>query len=311
LVQTEFSPAIEAHPDLDGVLCFPRSRLRGLWKRPDRWNEAIDFLRSIRRGGFDLVLDCQGLARSGLMTRITGASVRIGDRNAREFGWLACTDLVDLPEGTHEVDRMLALAERAGAEPDGNPSLFVPPADAVRWAHRRESLGLEDPWVVLAPATRWLSKAWPAGHWASLGRRLLEERSDLKLVLVGGPSEAHYVGPVAEALRAHHERVVNLCGVTGIGELMAVIEGAELTIASDSAPVHMAVGLGGRYVGLYGPTDHKTVGPWGGVDKCVAAPRASGETFDYRNLNLRDSIMRRIEVGAVVERTLAALGVHA
>ena len=161
---------------------------------------------------------------------------------------------------------------------------------------------------MLAPATRWPSKAWPAGRWSLLGRQLLEADASLKLLLVGSPSERAACGAVAQGLQGWSQRVVDLAGQTQIGELMACIEDASLTIASDSAPLHMAMGLGGRCLGLYGPTDSSIVGPWRGMDKVIQAQWAPGERPDYRDNTLGDSLMRRIEVESVLEAALDALG---
>jgi ADP-heptose:LPS heptosyltransferase len=136
---------------------------------------------------------------------------------------------------------------------------------------------------------------------------LLDSDASLKVVLVGSPSEVHVVAAVAEGLRGDGDRVIDLCGQTGIGELMAVINDATLTVASDSAPLHMAVGLGGRYIGLYGPTDPAVVGPWRGMDRVIAAPRSAGEVFDYRSKALGDSVMRRIDVDTVADRVMRAM----
>ena len=307
-MQEEFAPVVQAHPALDGVVPFPRSAWRGLWRRPDKLRSVGSFLRTLRRGRFDLVIDCQGLARSGAMALATGARRRVGDRAAREGARLTYTDAVSVPKGVHEVDRMLAIAARAGAEPDGAIDLHVPPDDVVRWTQHRRDLGLEERFVVLAPATRWPSKTWPAGCWSSLGRQLLDIDASLRLVLVGSPAERSVAGAVATGLHDVADRVIDLSGRTRIGELMALIEDAALTIASDSAPLHMAVGLGGRYLGLYGPTDPSVVGPWRGLDKIVVAPRDPGEHFDYRDASLGDSVMRRIGTGDVFERAAEALG---
>ena len=132
LVQDSFAQAIEAHPDLDGIIAFPRSRLRGLLRRPQAWGEAFEFFRSIHQARFDLVIDCQGLARSGLMSLCSGAPRRIADRAARELGWLGANQRVDVPSGVHEVDRMLALVAAAGGEADGDETLHVSDLKAPR-----------------------------------------------------------------------------------------------------------------------------------------------------------------------------------
>ena len=308
VVQSEFAEAIEAHPALDGVIEFPRSKFRGLATRPHRWAAVWSFFAGLRRGGFDVVLDCQGLARSGLMALATGASNRIVDRSAREGSWIFGTHRVRMESGLHEVDRMLALAKAAGTLPDGDITLHVPAAGTTAWVQRRQTLGLVGDFVVLGPATRWPSKAWPAGRWSALGRRLLEHDAALKLVLVGSPSETGVARSVVEGLREYDDRVIDCCGQTSIGELMAIIDDAALTIACDSAPLHMSAGLGGRFLGLYGPTDPAIVGPWRGEDRVIAAPRSDGEVFDYRSASLGDSVMRRIEIDTVATRAIEALG---
>ena len=81
---------------------------------------------------------------------------------------------------------------------------------------------------------------------------------------------------------------------------MAMIEEATITVSNDSAPLHMAVGLGGRCVGLYGPTEPSKVGPYGLDDRVVQVELDA--PVHYRDRSLGDSIMRRITVDQVLER---------
>ena len=73
LVQAQFAQAIAAHPALDGIVTFPRSQLAQWWHNPIVGFEMIRWFTSLARSGYELVVDCQALGRSGLITRITGA----------------------------------------------------------------------------------------------------------------------------------------------------------------------------------------------------------------------------------------------
>ena len=63
---------------------------------------------------------------------------------------------------------------------------------------------------------------------------------------------------------AHGSRspVVVVTGVS-LGVTMALIADAELLVANDSGPLHLAAALGRPLVGIYGPTEPGRVGPWG------------------------------------------------
>ena len=307
VVQSTFADAIAEHPALTGVIPFPRASFRGAWRRPAVWGQLLGWFRGLRRTPWDLTIDCQGLARTGCMMAASGARIRVCDRAAREGAWIPANRRVRLPAGDHEVDRMLHLAEAAGAPPVHDATLYVPKADqewqSARWAEMPEGS-----YAVLAVTSRWESKAWPTDHWADLARQIVDRRLADWILLPGGPSERSAVAKAARAMRAVGVQAVDLSGQTSVGQLMAAIDSAAFTVSSDSAALHMALGLGARCLGLYGPTDPAIVGPWRRPDLAVRAPLNDGEQPYYRDPHLGDSIMKRLEVTQVVNRldTLAA-----
>ena len=80
VVNHSYEPLLKGHPDLDETIPFERGR-RGGWSAL-KYNAG--FLAGLRRRRFDLVVDLQGLLRSGLMTFATGATRRVGLGSARE-----------------------------------------------------------------------------------------------------------------------------------------------------------------------------------------------------------------------------------
>jgi ADP-heptose:LPS heptosyltransferase len=89
---------------------------------------------------------------------------------------------------------------------------------------------------------------------------------------------------------------------------MAVIQNASLVIALDSAPVHVAVGFGVRFVVLYGTTQPSSDGPYKGEMWCVHGGRGKElGKHDYRDSRKGLEMMKRIsteEVVALVRKRL-------
>lgn len=291
LVQDTYVPAIAAHPDLNEAIPFPRRRFAAWW-RPSVALGLRRWLGDLRRRRYDLVVDCQGLGRSGLFTWMTGARRRVGWRDAREFAWLGYNRRHDVEPGAHAIDAMLTLLEAEGVPVVRDLRLHIDEDDRVAWAERRSRDGLADPYLVFAATARWQSKQWPAERWCQLVDQL---RSDDQVVLVGAPGEEAQV----EALR-ERPRVHSVVGELTIGQTMAAIAGARAVVAHDSAPLHMAAGFGRPSVALFGPTDPTIVGPYGDSARVVGTQGAVDDV-NYRRAS--DELMRHI----AVDEVLAAL----
>ena len=309
LVQDTFIDAIRAHPALHRAVAFPRSalgsrRLLSMGYLPTLWR----FLRELRGPGYDLVVDCQGLSRSGLFARLTGAPVRVGHRDASEMGWLGCNVRVRT-DAIHTVDRMLALVEAlpGGGAPVVPDARLYTPQECLDVFRRAPFTSLErGRYVVVGPTTRWPGKLWPPERHVDVIRTLLAEGTTKRVVLVGAGAERGQVEGLL-AYAADEPRVIDGLGATSIGELMALIEGAALVIAGDSAAIHMAVGFGRPLVALYGPTRVDRVGPWR-READVIQVCAPDHTLSHKNEAEGRRAMEMISVERVVEAAMERLG---
>src|SRR5207244_3770098 len=129
LVKPEWSEILEGNLSIDEIVILPAS--------PHRLFQTVRRLRAKR---FDLVVDLQGLLRSGLLAWLTGAPMRVGYAAAREGSWVFYTHRVPLPVAKapwrlldmHAVDRNLAVVASLGAE-IRNPQFSIPffPSDQL------------------------------------------------------------------------------------------------------------------------------------------------------------------------------------
>lgn len=284
LVNDAFREAVLHHPMLDSVVDFPRKRL-GRELRTLRFAGPLAFVRQLREARYDLVIDAQGLFRSGLCARLTGAKHRVGERDAPEGAGVFYTDRVRVPKGMHAVDRMLELVRAIGVEPVRDLRLFTGPGDRA-WLDGVPALQGRR-YAVLAPTSVWASKRWAIDRYAGLAQRLLDTGTVEAIAVVGSPSERDQCATLS-SLAERDPRVADLVGQTTIGRLMAVIERAAVVVANDSAALHMAVGFQRPYVAIYGPTSVDRVGP-----AHPAAPGADharvlqhlepGDTLDHKH----------------------------
>jgi len=308
VVRERFVEAVSAHPALNGVIAFPRSRFAGSWRDPAAFGEMVRWFGGLRRGRYDLVIDCQGLGRSGLMTWVTGAPRRVGFQEAREFGWMGYNVRHRVARSMHTVDRMLALLEREGIEAVRDMRVYAPDVAQRWWEGHRGECGLGSArYAVLSPTASRASKRWPIERWGEVREALLD-RGFNRVVVIGGPGEREQVRGLEAVGGARDSGVVNLVGATTVGEMMAVIAEADLVIGNDSAPLHMAVGFDRPCVGLFGPTDPALVGPYRRPEAVVRKHEPGAEKgANYRDRRLNDSLMGLISVGDVVERVDAVL----
>jgi heptosyltransferase I len=296
VVQDSFVEAVVAHPAVDEVIAFPRNRWKRWW-RPACLGEIRTWVAGLR-GRFALVIDAQGLGRSGLIARATGAPRRVGFADAREGGWLGINERHRV-SAVHTVDRMLGLLEAAGIPPVHDLRLHLRAEDRVWWDAERVARGIPARYAVFAPTSRWTTKDWPAERWRGLVAPMLERGVDAVLFL-GTRGESDRVQASMPTEPSLASRVVNLAGATGVGQSMAVIAGAELVVANDSAPLHIAVGFDRRLIALFGPTDPALVGPYRREQSVLRAPAAASFRGSYRDRSLGDALMRLITVDDVI-----------
>lgn len=306
LVQDTFAAAVEHHPALDGVVPFPRRRFARVWT-PGSLGAFFEWSAVLSDGGYDLVVDAQGLARSGVLGAITGAPLRLGYANAQECAAVFYTRRVRVARDLHAVDRMVRLVSTGlGISPVVDMRLHTSAED------RRGAAAIagDRPLIVLAPTSRWAAKRWPADRFAALGGALLGSATgargrDSAVVLVGGPGEHDQCGPLLSMAR-QEPRLIDAIGRTSVGVLMALIERATLVVANDSAALHMAVGFDRPCVALFGPTDIGRVGPFRRERDVIQHPRP-GDVLDHKSPG-GAVMMERITVGEVLDACLTRLG---
>lgn len=263
IVNRTYAPLLEGHPDLDEVIPFDRQSFRRGWIEGGLG--FARFLSGLRRRRFDLVLDLQGLLRTGLMMLATGAPIRLGFATAREGARWCCTHPIDdTVGGQNAVERYWRMVEALGA--GDLPKTFrlpIPPKESA-WAEDMLR-DLPRPWIGVGPGARWLTKRWPPRHFADLVNRCLENFGGTAL-FIGAPDEAVIARQVQDSLRGPSRMVA---GRTTLRQLAAVLSRVDVLLANDTGPLHLAVALGRPIAAPYTCTQVARNGPYGQEHRAV------------------------------------------
>ncbi|MDH4064116.1 MAG: lipopolysaccharide heptosyltransferase I [Acidobacteriota bacterium] len=225
---------------------------------------AVAFLR---RQGYDAALDLQGLIKSAVWARLSGARRVVGFAPAylREplASWLYDETVVP-PASPHVIQKNLSLATYLGASATPVALPFkVSSADGVRGAVAA-AIGPAR-YAVLNPGAAWPNKRWPPARFGALAASLLY-RHGLASLVTWGPAER----ALAEQVVSASNGAARLAPPTGIADLAALAGGAALVVSGDTGPLHIAAAMGAPIVGLYGPTRPERNGPWEPDDEVVS-----------------------------------------
>src|SRR5204863_8892062 len=143
--------------------------------------------------------------------------------------------------------------------------------------------------AVLLPGANWPTKRWPIENFAAL-LEPLRERFGLATVVAGGSD----VIPLAAQIPG----AMSLAGKTSLRELTALLERADLVIANDSGPMHIAVALDRPLVALFGPTNPVRTGPYRREDAVLRVDIPCSPCYSRRCSH--QSCLRWVEVESVL-----------
>ena len=285
-VEEKAHSVLAGHPQLDRVHLIPRQALAKAL-RSVRLGAAsataAASLRELRAEGYQLALDFQSNFRSAALTRLSGASRRIGQPKpfSKEGSRLFFTDTPPaVGKEVHKIERNLELLRPLGVRPERTPR----PTFGPRPALELPPAGPLGRVVIHAGVSAFGAlKAWREERFAALGAQLAAAGAQV-LFAWGGHSEEVQ----AERLVASAPGTLKAPATGSILGLAALLEQSQLFVGVDSGPLHLAAALGCPVLGLYGPKHTGTYGPyWPGT--AVAAAEIECSPCRYRRCPREDA----------------------
>ena len=178
-VEPRSAGVIQGHQYIDEVIVFDR---------PRGFLSFLQFIKQLRRGKFDLVLDLQRHFKSGVTTFSTRAKRRIGfgPRNAKEFNWLFSNEYIPTVENySAKIQHYQLFGDKLRLDPL-NPLEFglTVSSDALKLMEERIARSFNEQAifdlgsssrVALILGSSWNSRLWFVEHYQKLIRDLFEK----------------------------------------------------------------------------------------------------------------------------------------
>ncbi len=238
VINPELAPILRGNPDVNHVHFMPGGDFRGLGAP----RNLMTWLRKTRELRPDLVLDFQGIMRSALTAKISGAKHIAGLSNAVIGARWLYDHAAQVDRYSHPVEHHLKLAEYAGAIIGAALRCSVPSGDAL------PRFDPHPPFVLLHPFAR--------GRDKSLSNRVIE-----KFCRLLAPTRIVVVGQSHRKLNTP-ENCVDLTRQTSLLQLIWLIRVARFVVSVESAPMHIAAALTGKLLSIHTWTDPHRMGPY-------------------------------------------------
>lgn len=278
VINPEFVPLLRGNSDINHVYVFPRRDFSGLGAP----RSLLPWLKKTRTLRPSLALDFQGLLRSALIAKISGAKTIYGMSDAREGSRWFYDRVAKVNSRAHAIERYIKLAECAGAIVGASLRCPIPTGD------RPPRFDEYPPFILLHPFAR--------GHGKSLSNAVIKE-----FCRAFAPTRVVVVGQSRQKIDAS-QNCIDLINHTSLLQLIWLIRVAHFVVSVDSGPMHVASALTDRVVSIHTWTDPRRVGPYN--------PNAwvwkNGQLCRVNRLGItkirrRGRRFKRKDVGALVE----------
>lgn len=242
-----------------------------------------DLRHAMKGRKFDALLHMQVALRANLAAACIPARMRIGYDRARSkdlHGLFINARIPPAPQ-QHVRDCLASFLQPLGLEPA--PAKWQIPLTEAHYEFARKHLATDRKNLIISPCASHTLRNWPAERYAQLADYAIKSHG-MQVTLVGSPSdfEKQYCTAIEAKMS---EKVLNLCGKDTLKELTAMLQLADLVVAPDTGPAHIANAMGTDVLGLFAASNPLRSGPYNSLEWCVnkypmALEKFTGKTVD-------------------------------
>ena len=256
VVEEAFTEVPGWHPAVENVIPVSIRRWRRHWIKSYLRGEIASFKDDLQKVHYDMVIDAQGLIKSGIVSRMSkGITVGLSNRTIREpLATLFYNKVYSVPWTEHAVERVRELFSRAlQYKYDGNRVDYG--IDTSRLGLSPHEPKLKQ--LMFLHGTTWKTKNWPSNYWCELAK--LATTAGYRVLLPWGDEIEKQRAELIKNGNSDVE-VLPKQSLTGLAQHIARSTGV---IAVDTGLGHLAASLSVPTLSMYGPTDPGLSGTYG------------------------------------------------
>ena len=239
LVRKGNESLLTGHPFVNEVIIWD--------KKKNKYRNWLKILFQIRQKKYDVVINAQRFAATGIWTGFSNAKISIGfDKNPFSFLFTHVIHHEQQKEGVHEIDKNHKLLQVVLDCPSAKPKLYPTQTDFDRIVPYQSK-----PYICIAPASVWYTKQFPIHKWIQF---VNEVPFDGNIYILGGPGDVALGEAILEgiSIKAGQEnRIISLVGQLSYLASAALQKKAVLNFVNDSAPMHFASAMNAPVVAIY------------------------------------------------------------
>lgn len=273
LIEEEASQVITGHPAINRIIVSGRKRWQKDILNPSKFiktsSAAIRFYKDLRTSSYDVVIDLQGLFRSGVLAAISKGKRKVGMSGSREgASFFLKEPPVSVSYEQHAIDRYLKVASYLGCNTENfKGEIPVSEQDEISINDLLGSQKDNKNIIAVNPMAKWKTKLWEEDKFAKLASMLLKNLTCC-IIFTGSKHDVPVIDRIINKMDIK-DKAVNLAGKTSLKELACLYSKCSVLVCTDTGPMHIASAMGCRVVALFGPTSPLRTGPYGKGHKVI------------------------------------------
>ena len=283
-------------------------------------NSSISILSDVlMERPFDLVVDLCGRRTSQLISKLSGAKIKLWGRFRgipEYFFYADCLKgdwmnplKIDIQPHSYRVDMLSKLAEVLGFGPKGDiaPKIYFSKEERRISKKYLKSFKSSNKDIIIGmhPGSRYPARLWKTINYSLLADRLIE-KYNAKILVFYGPGEKHFADRVCRFSRNSLLEIRK----KDIRKYAAIVSECNLFISSDGGPLQIALASGTPSIGIFKFKNDGIIAHWYNYRKrkglfylFVRPAKYLKRNIDGKNIYQRD----RKEVKLVMKRVEEAL----
>jgi len=238
-----------------------------VFDKKNGWRGYAELWKNMRGRRFDALLHMQVALRANLVSACIRAKIRVGYDKARskDLHGLFVNRRIPAAARQHVRDCLASFLTPLGLKP-APAKWLIPVSDSDR-SFASAYLRQDRRNLIISPCASHILRNWSPDRYALLADHAVRQHG-MNVILVGSPAtfEIDFCNSIASQMR---EPAINICGKDTLKQLTALMAAADLVVAPDTGPAHIASAVGTDVIGLYAASNPNRSGPYNSLPWCV------------------------------------------